>query len=246
MTDQAKNDERIQMAQGRAAIYGLLARCFYQPTSQFLQDLAYGPSASLLQNLLAAFQLGTPGEMLGLAENGAGPESTPGDALFTPLKEEYDRLFEGPGHVQVPPYESVHRKDAPEIERGLLMGPATVDAKRQYAQAGLAMAQGFTDLPDHVAVELEFMGYLCTKEAEVGGAAKDGRFVEAQRRFTREHLLQWLPDFCYKIVAASKVRFYRDLALVTQAYVASEAAELVGTEQDVPEPNSSQALEERR
>jgi putative dimethyl sulfoxide reductase chaperone len=227
VTDQARNDEPVQIAQARGAIYRLLSRCFYQPTPQLFEDIARGPSASLLQNLLTTFQVGMLDEMLAPAENGA-PRSSAGDAtLFESLKEEYDRLFEGPGHVQVPPYESVHRTDVPEIERGLLMGRATLDAKRRYAELGLAMAKGFTDLPDHIAVELEFMCYLCTKEAEAGGAARDGRFVKAQRDFTHEHLTQWLPDFCDKIVASSTVRFYRDLAKVTKAYVESEAADLL-------------------
>jgi putative dimethyl sulfoxide reductase chaperone len=228
VTDQARNDEPVQIAQARGAIYRLLSRCFYEPTPQLLEDIARGPSASLLQNLLTTFQVGTLEEMLAPAGNGAARASAGDGSLVESLKAEYDRLFEGPGHVQVPPYESVHRTDVPEIERGLLMGCATLDAKRRYAEAGLAMAKGFTDLPDHIAVELEFMCYLCTKEAEAGGATRDGRFVKAQREFLREHFMKWLPDFSDKVITSSKVQFYRDLAQVMQAYVASEAADLLG------------------
>lgn len=219
MSDETRNEDAAQIARARGAIYKLLARCFYQPTPELVDDLTRGPSASLLQNLLTAFQVDTLEGMLAPENNGG--------SLFESLKEAYDRLFEGPGHVQVPPYESVHRKDVPEMERGLLMGPATLDAKRRYTEAGLAIAKDFTDLPDHIAVELEFMYYLCAKEAEAGGSEKDGGFVKGQREFLREHFMQWLPDFSAKIIASSKVPFYRDLAQITQAYVASETAELL-------------------
>ncbi len=222
-----KDTEAVQIAFARSAIYRLLARCFYSPTQELLEDLTHGPSAPLLLNLLNTFQVHTPQEMLSPEENGISPNA--GNSLLDSLKDEYDRLFEGPGHVQVPPYESVHRKDVSEMERGLLMGPATIDARRRYADVGLAIVQGFTDLPDHIAVELEFMCYLCAKEAEAGGSERDGKFVQAQRDFIREHLMKWLPDMADKVVAASKVRFYRDLAQITRAYVISEAADLLDT-----------------
>ncbi len=225
MTDESGDAEQVQIAQARSAMYRLLSRCFYAPTAELLEDLAHGPSAPLLQNLVTGLEVGTREEMLAPEANGV----TAGVTLFAALRDEYMRLFEGPGHMEVAPYESVHRKDVSDLERGLVMGPATLDARRRYAESGLTIAQDFTDLPDHIAVELEFMYYLCAKEAEAGGGQADGLFVKAQQEFLREHFLKWLPRFCDTVERASRVRFYRDLAKVTSAYIASEAADLLST-----------------
>jgi DMSO reductase family type II enzyme chaperone len=222
-----RDEEAVQMAFARSAIYRLLSQCFYRPTPELLEDVAHGPSAPLLKNLLSAFHTDTLEQMLAPERNGFSGQD---GSLLESLRNEYDRLFEGPGHVQVPPYESVHRKDVSEMERGLLMGTATLDARRRYAEAGLAIAPDFTDLPDHIAVELEFMCYLCAKEAEAGGWEKDGVFVTAERDFLRDHLKQWLPEWTQKVSDCSRVQFYRDLAKLTLEFVASEMAEMLGSE----------------
>jgi putative dimethyl sulfoxide reductase chaperone len=228
-SDDGAEASAMQIAQARGAIYRLLAQCFYAPTQELVDELVRGPSAALLTSLLTAFQVGTLEEMLAPEKNGANGSGPSGVSMLDALKDEYMRLFEGPGHMQVAPYESVHRKDVSDMERGLVMGPATADAKRRYAEAGLALATDYHDLPDHVAVELEFMCYLCSKQVQAGDAARDTTSLQAQREFLREHLTQWLPDFCKAVVRASKVRFYRDLARVTEEYVASEAADMLET-----------------
>ncbi len=221
MTDESGKVEQVAITEARGAMYRLLARCFYAPTPELLDDLTRGPSAALWQNLVTMFvadeQARTP-----------APQRD-GSAVFETCREEYMRLFEGPGHMEVAPYESVHRKDVSDLERGLVMGAATLDARRRYAEAGLAIASDFTDLPDHIAVELEFMYYLCAKQAQASGGDDDGPYIKAQREFLREHFLKWLPDFCDKMEHAARVRFYRDLAKVTSAYIASEAADLLST-----------------
>ncbi len=223
--EQVDSADPVSVAQARGAMYRLLSRCFYAPTPELVEDLDHGPSAPLLQNLLAGLEVGTREEMLAPEANGVAD----GVSLQGVLSDEYMRLFEGPGHMEVAPYESVHRKDVSDLERGLVMGRATLDARHRYAESGLGMAKDYTDLPDHVAVELEFMYYLCAREAEAGGSQADGPYAKAQKEFLREHFLKWLPQFCDKVERASRVRFYRDLAQVTSAYIASEVADLLET-----------------
>jgi DMSO reductase family type II enzyme chaperone len=231
--DEGKIAESRQIAQGRGIIYQLLARCFYAPTRELLVDVMRGPSAPVMQNLLTTFKVSALEEMLALEKNGVAGrdvetnEDQAEDLLLQSLKAEYVRLFEGPGHMQVAPYESVHRKDVSEMEKGLVMGPATIDARRRYAEAGVAIAKDFKDLPDHIAVELEFMYYLCARQAETVGSEMEAKFAQAQREFLKEHFMKWLPDFNGAVVRAAHVQFYRDLARATQAFIASEAAELL-------------------
>ena len=59
------------------------------------------------------------------------------------------------------------------------MGPSTADVRHRYAEAGLVMPKNFTDLPDHIAVEMEFMHFLCAEELKDIG---QGNSEESTRR----------------------------------------------------------------
>src|SRR5512143_780893 len=96
-TDQIGDAEQNQMAQARGAMYRLLSRCFYAPTPELVEDLAHGPSAPLLQNLVTGLEVGTREAMLAPEENGVAV----GASLPAVLRDEYMRLFEGPGHMEV-------------------------------------------------------------------------------------------------------------------------------------------------
>jgi DMSO reductase family type II enzyme chaperone len=219
-------DDPALTAQARGEIYKLLALCFYEPTQELANDIAQGSLASALRSPLES--IGTEGweeSIAAVAGCRDQPDGLDAERLYSSLKAEYTRLFIGPGHVPVPPYESVHRQDAPEFERGLVMGRSTVDARRRYAEAGLQLSSDFTDLPDHIAVELEFMYFLCTKEAEAWQAQDSQTALRrraAQCAFLSQHLGKWVPVFCDAITQAAQEGFYRGLVRLTQAYIEKE------------------------
>ena len=123
------------------------------------------------------------------------------------LRLEYNRLFVGPGAPACPPYESVYRRDRPESERGMLMGPSVIDVKKRYSEAGLQINKDFSDLPDHVAVELEFMCFLCAKEAEAG--ADEEIWKRRQTEFWKFHLNTWIGEFSDRLFKNTKSPFYK-------------------------------------
>lgn len=229
VTDNTAQDSGL-VAQVRAELYKLLALCFYEPTRELAKDIAQGSLASALRTLLESVEVGGWEEGLASIERcREQPADQDAESLYSSLKEEYTRLFIGPGHLPAPPYESIYRQDVPEIDRGLVMGRAAVDARRRYAEAGLQLSPDFTDLPDHIAVELEFMYFLCAKEAEAW-QAEDGeeapRRQSAQRVFLGAHLAKWVPAFCQAVIQAAQVEFYRGLARLTQAYVEGECTQV--------------------
>ena len=76
---------------------------------------------------------------------------------------------------------------------------------------------------------LEFMGYLCWKEAY----AADHRLVEAlditvsaQQRFLAEHLGRWAPRFLDRFEAVTTQPLYRAVAAFGQVFLATEATRL--------------------
>lgn len=76
--------------------------------------------------------------------------------------------------------------------------------EREYAAAGFAPAPGCAEPPDHAAVELEFLGLLCGREAE-GWAGRDhaaaAEALARQARFLEQHLARWIGDLARMVGA---------------------------------------------
>ena len=136
------------------------------------------------------------------------------------LVAEYARLFVGPGPPAAHPYESVYRERQ-------VMGNCSLAVHQRYAEEGLAPQDHL--LPDHVAVELEFMAHLASKEAEAWEQG-DHDGAEAclvrQELFLQEHLGRWLPSFCQRVLVSEAHPFYADLAQRAWDHVAEDLAGL--------------------
>jgi len=126
------------------------------------------------------------------------------DAMLT----EYERLFVGPGPVPCPPYESYWRTDVLPYQRHALMGPCVDDLMQQYRALGIVIDQA-KELPDHVAVEFEALGFALS--------LPDGQDVAKQ--LTEAHLDVWIPQWCTAVVETSKNRFYKELAALTAQWL---------------------------
>lgn len=136
------------------------------------------------------------------------------------LEAEYARLFVGPGRPVAHPYESVHRE-------GRVMGDCTLAVRRSYATEGLA-PEGHS-LPDHVAVELEFMTHLTRREAEAWEQGDEERALACLRQqeaFLSGHLGLWLPRFCQQVLNGEAHPFYSNLAQRTWEHVAQDMAQV--------------------
>ena len=106
-----------------------------------------------------------------------------------PLEEllvDYTRLFLGPVDTRAKPYGSVWLDDdAP------LMGDSTMAVLQHYEDGGFEVDEGFRDLPDHVAVELEFLYVLLFRLADASMRGDEATLRGAdtmRRRFLAEHL----------------------------------------------------------
>ncbi|MFW6265495.1 MAG: TorD/DmsD family molecular chaperone [Halanaeroarchaeum sp.] len=135
-------------------------------------------------------------------EDGVLEDVVPGvDAVaLDALRAEHTRLFVGPGELPCPPYESVYRDDG-----GQVLGPSTEAVVAWYRTFGVGLDPAVRDLPDHVAVELEFLAHLQRR----GETATVDRFLA-------EHPRRWVPAFCDRVEAATREPFYRALAAATR------------------------------
>ncbi|MBE7522852.1 MAG: molecular chaperone TorD family protein [Burkholderiales bacterium] len=103
-----------------------------------------------------------------------------------------------------------------------------------YRAFGLQTAPALHERADHVSVELEFMHFLCLKEAHAAerGEASDraAQCRAAQAKFLGQHLATWTRGFAQRLAVVAGEGPYRSLALLLEAFVAAEAARL-----EVPE-----------
>jgi DMSO reductase family type II enzyme chaperone len=211
-------DVRISVA--RAVIYRVLARCFSYPDVGLL-DLFEGARAEEISESLRC--LGLSGEgIASVTEWLAGCGSR--EAALMELEKEFIRLFARPyPETLVQPYSSVYLD-----EQRRVWGVSTGEAARLYEAAGLGMSKDFHDLPDHIAVELEFASYLVGEQQK--GATDNNSAVRhlaaTEKRFLVEHLFRWAPAFFSRVSEQSRVAFYQAIGGLAQQFVEWDAEHL--------------------
>ena len=81
-----------------------------------------------------------------------------------------------------------------------------------------------------MAIELEFMAYLCEKTTEAvndGNKGSARNYLKKQKDFLEKHLLNWAPSFCSDIERLAREDFYIAVARITTGYLELEK-ELIG------------------
>jgi TorA maturation chaperone TorD len=107
------------------------------------------------------------------------------------------------------------------------MGNSTLNVRNKYADEGLSV--DIKEAPDHMAIELEFMYYLISKEVQ---AALSSDFIDAacylekQRGFLETHLGMWISDFSNNIATNAETTFYRNLACQTKSFLKADLKSL--------------------
>lgn len=181
----------------RGNCFKLLAACFYEPD----KDLFVAEQVcSNLKDLLGSW---APGAAKAASDMDLALRNSEQDQLTI----DHAALFIGPFELLAAPYGSVYLENHRQV-----MGDSTIAVLKKYQRAGISV--DVKEPPDHIAIELEFMHYLCTKEAEtavVGEGPETDIYREMQIDFFWS-FLQWVPQFCSAIREGSESPFYRGLA----------------------------------
>jgi TorA maturation chaperone TorD len=202
-------DEMILRERMRGDCYRFLSACFCQPQKNVFQE------EKLLQNLTKSIHRICPEVALFSASMEESILKYGNEELLV----EYSRLFIGPFGVIAPPYGSVYLDGERKV-----MGESTMEVSRMYRNEGLSGSVDSRELPDHVAVELEFMSYLVFKEIEAletSDLRAAANFVEKQERFSGEFLRRWIPPFCDRIKENTENGFYAALAQCASTFIGS-------------------------
>ncbi len=176
--------------------YKLLADCYYLPDEELIETLSnLDKSKGSLFSEIA--------ESASLTNN------------IEALRIDYSRLFIGPYRLLAPPYGSVYLENTRRV-----MGNSTLGARDKYADEGLRI--DIKEAPDHIAIELEFMYYLISKEIEASLSAESidaTSYLIKQKDFLDAHLGIWVSDFSNNIAVNAETAFYRDLARQTKSFI---------------------------
>ncbi|MFQ5891202.1 MAG: molecular chaperone [Candidatus Methanofastidiosia archaeon] len=206
-------EELHQMTLARGKIYKFLSFIFLKEPSkdvieklkdrEFLSNLKelFGHSSSHLEKFLKEF-----------------------DGNCKALKQEYVSLFLAPSARYVAPYESVYRT-------GLLWGNSTIDVLKCYERAGVVISKECKEIPDHLGLELEFIHFLCGREAETLENSREEalKFLNLQKEFLQNHLMSWVSEVCDEIEKKTKSEFYKGIASLTSEFVKRDFRELCET-----------------
>ena len=193
--------------QKREHCFRLLSTCFYEPQKElFIKENLFGNLTEYLQPVCldaAAFS----GDM----------EKSIHKYTDEDLRVEYAKLFAGPFELLAPPYGSVYLDDGRRV-----MGDSTMEVIAMYENEGLARSDEFKDLPDHIAVEMEFVSYMIYKEREAmekSDLDTARKYVDKQEAFLNAFVRPWVPQFCEKIKESTDNGFYTALADCVSAFV---------------------------
>ena len=159
------------------------------------------------------------------------------EKLTGELAADYASLFLGIGKHPAHPYESVYTgKD------GLVMGEATENVRSLYASENLQKTDICKEPDDHIAIELEFMAFLCHKSncaMREGDLSEALRLFQVQNGFIEYHLGRWIPLF-YDAVARGAETYGLYMA-VTQVLL-----ELIQNERQKPAPINKSSLSDEK
>lgn len=199
--------------QWRSYVYVLLA-CLYrrEPDEEILSALSEGQQLSCLFEDLSSL-LPVAAEL----EADIAAHTHERNAYQERLRDDYNRLFVGPGPLLAPPWESVHRS-----RERLLFGEQTLAVRAFYHSFGLKAAKQEQEPEDHIALEMEFAGWLCQQAANAESAEQASVFIDGHRKFLVRHMLEWVPAFCKAVSRSSETVFFSQLAILTMLWLNDE------------------------
>jgi len=188
----------LAIEEARANAFNLFSALFCQPEDEILRD------TGLFASLKKSF------EILNIEQKGCVEELEESLNHFTEteLLVEYAQLFIGPFKTLAPPYSSIY------LGGDSVMTDDTIWVLHQYRKMELDFNMGIRDLPDHVAVEAEYLYYLIFNEIKSFQDEKTGeakKFYEAQKIFLEEHFNKWIPVFCLHGLKQTENDYYKTL-----------------------------------
>jgi TorA maturation chaperone TorD len=197
------------VAVARADLCRYLAACYYQPGPEFAEEKVFDSMLDAAARIHP--ELAARAHRLGRSFSAERLES---------LLVDYARLFLGPVGAIAKPYGSVWMSG-----ENVLMQDSTMKVLELYREGGFEIAGDFRELPDHIAVELEFLYLLIFREHQARRAGEPELLASLsglRKRFLNEHLGSWVAPFTAAVTAGARCDFFRELAELTDHFISME------------------------
>lgn len=218
------NELDLRFAMAQASFFETAARCMRRPDQTLAADIIGGRLAAQFSSLLVSsvdMEVAQALENLASFEQACNLEEP--NRVRLRLEVEYNRLFVGPAALLAPPYESYYASKARTPEGGRLRTEEERAVVAAYERQGFTVPSGFGELPDHIAVELEYLFLLSDSEAHAwlsNEMARVEKLQLAQSTFIQEHLGAWVRLLAELVHEGARLPFYAAVLDVVAAFCA--------------------------
>ena len=209
----------LVVAQARRSVYEMLSGLFLELPDRNMVSSIFDPDFGRRLSMVASvFEAGEIREGLALISRFISSfRNDSREEILKRISIDRTRLFRGVSekHSPPPPYESFYREQR-------LSGQTSADVYRFYCRLGVTLPEGWTESPDYLGVEIDFMRLLCQGEEEAWlnhQPEKALEFLRTSDDFLKDHLLKWAPSFFEKMVEMAGLDFYRGLARLTNGFL---------------------------
>lgn len=201
------------LAAARGDVYATFAALFLFPEDDRVCSLR--DAVPELQSLLGLFPAMVHFRVLDqLCRTLAGLSATD----LAGLNEVYTSLFlSGAGPLACPPCASAY------LCRGQDAGWVSTALDGTYARAALQAGHDLS--PDHVAVELDFLAFLCAEEAScwaAGDATAAVRLLRREGMFIKQHLDWWFERFATRLARVDPLGLHATAANSAATFLAHD------------------------
>ena len=203
--------EELERSVALQELCRFLSACYYEPGPEFLEERVFDSMVTVAKFIGPEFEMAA--HRLGNAFEAEGPDR---------LLVDYTHLFLGPVQVLAKPYESSWSGTDDS-------GPESIHTTMElYREGGFDVSDDFHELPDHIAVELEYLYLLRSREnhgRQTGNVDVTNKARGLRCRLLAEHLGRWTVPFTAEMKAGAETNYYRELADLTSSYVNLELVE---------------------
>ena len=203
----------LEQATAREDLCRFIAACYYEPDAVFAEEKVF-------ESMAAAAQCLDPGLAAGAGRLGEAFAAQELQELLV----DYTRLFLGPPSPLAAPYGSMWLSG-----ENAVMQESTIALEGLYSEAGFEIDEELGDMPDHVAVELEFLYLLTFKQNEARRAGEEVAIAgwdQLHDLFLSGPLGAWIAPFAKAVKENAGTAFYRELADLTVGFLRIEVARL--------------------
>jgi len=203
-----------KLAQARYALYKMLSLAYLYPG-----DIDWPAFVRRLPGILAE---SADILALDLSDATAALTSLSAPLDYEQICTEHTMLFiNNPNAEPVSPYESVYLEDT-------IMGRAARLVQAQYERHGLVVDEQHSYLlPDHIALEFDFMAWLIERGMESGSSS-----LNEQNRFFNDHPGRWAGQFLADVRAVATNPYFSSLATVAETFIQNEQLLFSATEHE--------------